>query len=468
MKRLIIPAIILAAVAVGVFYFYNKGDKKTEEQSIKVKVEEGDFNISVTATGELRAKRSEKIRGPKNMRKAGIWRVTVADLVAEGTILKEGDYVGRLDRSEIDGKLQELSSEIEKVESQLLQTTLDTAIEMRGLRDQLVNLKYSMKEKELEVEQSKYEPPAIIQRVKLDLERLKRDYEQQTTNYKLKQEQADARVKEILTSLDQAKAKYQEIIKLSSDFTIRAPKGGMLIYERNWEGKVGPGSQISTWDPVVAQLPDLSEMISKTYVNEVDINKVKMGQEVIIRVDALKDQMYKGEVIEIANIGEQLKKFDAKVFEVTIALASVDSLLRPAMTTSNEIITNNYEKVLSIPLECIHTDSTTYVYKEDNGNVVKQEVIPGDFNENATIVRYGLLAGEVVLLSVPENSDDLKFVALTDEDRIAYETELAEEKRRREEQAMKAKLEAEKRRAEMEAQMKSGNFSKFSVPSGGG
>src|SRR5690606_2594225 len=99
-------------------------------------------------------------------------------------------------------------------------------------------------------------------------------------------------------------------------------------------------STMSSWDNVVATLPNLNEMISKTYVNEIDISKVKTGQKVQIGVDAFPDRKYTGEVTEVANIGEQMRNSNAKVFEVRIRVNEFDSILRPAMTTKNTIITS--------------------------------------------------------------------------------------------------------------------------------
>ncbi|MEZ4997192.1 MAG: efflux RND transporter periplasmic adaptor subunit [Bacteroidales bacterium] len=59
---------------------------------------------------------------------------------------------------------------------------------------------------------------------------------------------------------------------------------------------------MSPWDPVVATLPDLSSMISKTYVNEIDVSKVKVGQPVRLTVDAFPEKSYTGEVISVANM----------------------------------------------------------------------------------------------------------------------------------------------------------------------
>ena len=55
---------------------------------------------------------------------------------------------------------------------------------------------------------------------------------------------------------------------------------------------------------MVATLPNLSKMISKTYINEIDISKVKIGQRVEIGVDAFPEKKFTGEVTEVANIGE--------------------------------------------------------------------------------------------------------------------------------------------------------------------
>ena len=79
----------------------------------------------------------------------------------------------------------------------------------------------------------------------------------------------------------------------------------MVIYYRDRGGaKRKIGSSISPWDPVVATLPDMSTMISKTYVNEIDVSKVKPGQKVEIIVDAFPEKRYTGVVTSVANIGE--------------------------------------------------------------------------------------------------------------------------------------------------------------------
>jgi multidrug resistance efflux pump len=404
---------ILFVVFGGIaFYFYSQKTEAPQEENISAFVKKGEFVVKVTATGELKAKRSEKIRGPQGMRTAQIHQTNITDMIAEGTLVKAGDYVATLDKTELDNKMKDAMTEIEKIETQLEQAKIDTTIELRGIRDELINLKFAKQEKLLYVEQSKFEAKSVIQQAEIDLQRTERDYSQLEAKFRLSQTKAEAKISEINASLKQQNLKLKILTDLAREFIIKAPKDGMLIYARSWDGKVGPGSRISSWNPTVAELPDLSDMVSKTFVNEVDISRVQKGQDVKISVDAFPDKEYTGQVIKVANIGEQLRNYDSKVFEVTVQVNEVDSILRPAMTTGNEIVTNIYTDVLFIPIEALYNDSLSFVYKKENGKIVKQEVITGTSNEDEILVEHGLAEGDEILLAEPTNATNLTFVPL--------------------------------------------------------
>ncbi len=403
--------IVLVAVILLIWYF-SRGEKGAGTE-ITSPVKSGGFKINVTTTGELEAKNSEKIYGPDGLRAVRIWQVKIEDIIDDGTVVDSGAYVATLDRTEISNTMKDVENELDKLESQFTKTKLDTSLEMRNARDELINLKYSMEEREIELEQSQYEPPATIRQVRISLEKAERSYNQAVKNYKLKYEKSKAIMQEVSASLSQAQRKYQQMVDIYGKFTIKAPRSGMVIYKRNWDGKKqGVGATLSSWDNVVATLPDLSKMMSKTYVNEIDISKVKVGQEVEIGIDAFPDKTYSGEVIEVANIGQQMRNTNAKVFEVKIIVNEFDSILRPAMTTKNTIVTAVYDSVIFVPIESIHFEDTlSYVYKT-NGRLVKQEVKVGKSNENEIIIEEGLEMGDEVYLLPPSNADNLKLKLL--------------------------------------------------------
>ncbi len=391
---------------IGGLWYYGNRNKKDEMKQIYTKVQRGKFEILVTVTGELQAEHSVKIMAPAELRSRNLRfsQIKIQDLIPEGTVVDSGDYVAMLDRSAADNSLKDMLDELEQYQANYTKTRLDTTMLLRGLRDDLINLKYAMEEAKITLDQSVYEPPATIRQAQINLDKAKRAYEQAKKNYVLKVQQAEADMSEAQFKLRKQQRKVQEMEKVISQFEIHAPAAGMVIYQKEWGGqKRKVGSMISPWDLVVATLPDMSSMLSRTYVNEIDISKVKKGQKVRIGVDAFPEKKYTGVVMDVANVGEQLPNTDAKVFEVNIKLDGSDPILRPAMTTSNQIITASYDSVLFIPLEAVFVeDSIPYVFTKSGK---KQGVLLGPENENDVVVERGLKEGEILLLNRPENPE---------------------------------------------------------------
>ncbi len=387
-------------------------ENSSKKEQIFADVKSGDFIISVTTTGEIRAKTQTDIDAPgPEMREAGLWNGTkIEDLVAEGTVVKAGEFVASLDKSALMTKLQEVSLEFDKKNSELKQARLDTSITLRDARDELLNLKSAKEEARLELEQSAYEAPAIQRQKQLSLEKADRNYIQKLDNYKTKVEQSATKVAIIYADMQKAQNSLERVNALMQKMIITAPKDGMVIYVKNWNGKKkGVGSTVSPWESAVATLPDLREMQVLTYVNEVDIRKIKVGQAVSIQLDAEPGKKLKGVVIQVANIGEQRPNQDSKVFEVIIDVLTKDSDLRPSMTTSNVIQIEEYHQVLSVPLEAITTEKKrSYAWVKDGNGFIKQEVKVAAVNDMDAMVYAGLKKEQKVYLSTPEDTSGVE------------------------------------------------------------
>ncbi len=413
LKKILIPtAVILLAV---VLYFW-LGDQGTEEAAdLLTNVNRTDLKIDVTVSGELQARNSVNIMGPTGLRNARIYQIKIDDIIPEGTVVKKGDYVARLDNSELGNKIRDEELDVEESLNRYEQTRIDTAINMREQRDQLFTLQYDLEKRKLELEQSQYEPPATIKQAELELEKAKRALEQGKEEYQLILRKSRSEMAQAVANLKDDQMDLKQLQDLMKEFMIRAPENGMVIYERERNGrKKGEGSQISAWDPVVATLPDLSSMVSLTYVNEVDISRVKVGQDVEIGLDAFPEKQLTGRVTQVANVGEQRPNSDAKVFEISVLVNESDTTLRPAMTTSNMIITDYIENVLVVPLEAIHSqgDTLTYVFKKSGLSSIKQQVALGPKGNDMVVIENGLLEEDVVYLSTPADPDSKQIAYL--------------------------------------------------------
>jgi multidrug efflux pump subunit AcrA (membrane-fusion protein) len=384
-------------------------------------VRRGDFSVTVTTSGELEARNSVQITAPQNAQEAEAYQMRIASIVPEGTRVKAGDVVAELDRSTLAAKMAEVSLALQKAQAVYEQAELDSALTLATAREDIRSAELAVEEKRLAKEQSKYEAPTIQRQAGIDLERAERTLEKSRKDYTTKTEQAKAKMREVGTDLERQKNKQQVVQDVMQGFTIRAPAPGMVTYVREWNGrKRTAGSQVSAWDSRVATLPDLSGMESVTYVNEIDVRKVAVGQRATITLDADPSRKLTGKVASVANMGEQRPNADAKVFEVRIAIEGSDTTLRPGMTTGNVIETFHQDTAVAVSLEALHNeDSVSYVFHQVGGGVEKQEVETGAVSDDEVVILRGLKEGDHVLLTVPHNAASMKIKRLPGSKRVA-------------------------------------------------
>ena len=442
MKRTLTITGIIFVVAIIILLIFNKATSKKDVANLYVEAKKGQFDIIVTTTGELQAENSTDIRGPEfsQLRNIRGMDIKIQDLVPEGTEVQTGDFIATLDKTSFDNTLKDELDKLTTYETNLEMKILDTAVTLSSLRDNIKNLTFTVEEADITLQQSKYEPPTTIRQAEIALDKANRALDQSIKGYALRVEQAKSDMRTNKHNLTDQQSRVHDLQTLLANFDIKAPSPGMVIYKRDRMGnKRKIGSTINPWDNVVATLPDLSSMISKTYVNEIDVSKVKTGQKVEIMVDAFPEKSYTGEVTSVANIGEQLPNADAKVFEVLIKVDGTDPILRPSMTSGNKIITRTIPDVTYIPLESVQAgaDSIPFVYKKSGE---RQVVVLGESNENNVIVEKGLEPGTQIYLSTPEKPESFRLIG---EELIPVIREKArlkkEEDKRQRENAVKAR-----------------------------
>jgi len=377
-------------------------------------VKRGPFRVLVTTAGELRARKFVQIQGPANMQQAEVYQTTISSIIPEGTVVKEGDVVAELDRSGVAAKLSEVNNAMQKAQAQYEQAMLDSTLNLSKAREEMRTMELTLEEKRLAKEQAVFEAPTVKRQAEIDLEKATRALAQAKLDYKTKTEQAQAKMREVGADLERQRDKFALMQTVMQGFSIRAPAQGMLIYIKEWNGKKkAAGSQIGAWDPSVATLPDLTQMESITYVNEIDVRKIATGQKVLLSLDADPSKRLPGKVVEVANVGEQRPNADAKVFEVKVLVEQSDTTLRPGMTTSNAVETMVVEDALFVPLESvINEGGVSYVFKRTGSSAVRQQVQTGAMNDDEVVITRGLAEGDRVLLSPPPNAATLETVKL--------------------------------------------------------
>jgi len=410
MKRKKLIFIIVPVILVTAWILYSRFLDKDNTISLETEVQYGAFEMVLSVTGELEAINFMEINAPSSLssRNLRISSILIQDLIPEGTVVDSGDWVATLDRSDVDNSYKDILDTYEANLSIYENTKLDSTMLLRQLRNELINLLYVVEERKITLDQSKFEPPAVIRQAEISHEQAVRSYEQAKSNYSLKVQQSKATIRETEINLNRSERSKEEMELVLSEFEIMAPANGMVIYKRESDGqKRTAGATINPRDLTVATLPDLSKMVSKTYVNEIDIGKVKIGQMVGVEFGAFPEIQMEGIVVSMANVGEAIPNSDAKVFEVKIELTEMINVLKPSMTTTNNVIIDVVDDVLFVPIDAtFQNDSLTFVYTKKG---YRQIVTLGEKNENHVIVERGLDEGEILYLSIPPEPETFDF-----------------------------------------------------------
>ncbi len=408
MKRTIIITLAVFAFTMIALFVFNKLSSRKDRDLLFTEAVKGDFEVSIQAPGEIFAENAVDIKAPEVSagRDFRAQPLRITDMVAEGTIVNTGDFVATLDRTQYANTLKDEQERLNEYRNNIEMKKMDTAVTLTNLRNNIRNQIHTVEEAEITLHNSKFEPPATIRQAEINLERQKRLLEQRKRGYELRVAQVKRDLIRQNMFYNRVQRRVESLEEILEGFTIKAPSPGMVVYKRDRRGtKIKTGSTINMADRVVATLPDLSSLLSRIYISEIEIRKIKTGQNVEIRVDAFPDKIFSGSVHAVANIGEQLDNSDSKVFEVMVKLAVSDPDLRPAMTTSNKVIIQKYTDVIYIPTECIHAeaDGIPFVYTRDK---VRQIVVTGDTNDKHTIIEQGLKPKQSVYVVTPENARD--------------------------------------------------------------
>ena len=191
-------------------------------------------------------------------------------------------------------------------------------------------------------------------------------------------ENAETRLQQILETTDEEKkltvhAKAgAEAALLEADSTLKAqaervrwttviaPMSGTVTKLNVEEGEiVTSGRSAFSQGPAILTIADLSRMVVKTRINEVDIAKIALGQRVEIRVDAYRDKVFEGRVSEIAPSaytpdprgGQQ---GDGTItFEVMIEVVGSPPELLPGMSADVDIIVMEEDNILQLPIDSV-------------------------------------------------------------------------------------------------------------------
>ena len=177
---------------------------------------------------------------------------------------------------------------------------------------------------------------------------------------------------------------------------IKAPMSGIITLLELEVGEiVTSGRSAFSQSPPLMTIVDPSKMVVKTFINEVDMERLDEEQRVDIKVDAYQNKTYEGKVYEISPSGQQQDNIIS--FEVMIEVLGSPEELKPGMSTDVDIITYEEKNVLMVPIDAIINEKSVTVNAEvgntspfkQNQPIVMQTITEKTFNGTVESVGNG-------------------------------------------------------------------------------
>ncbi len=208
-------------------------------------------------------------------------------------------------------------------------------------------------------------------------------------------------------SLQNAQLSLQNAQNALDNYTITAPISGTVIEKNFKAGDTIDNNSLTAAGGTLAVLYDMSTLTFEMKIDEKDINKVQVGQEVTITADAVEGVTFSG-VVDTVNINGTTVSGQTN-YPVTVVINDPQDL-KPGMNVSADIIVERAGTVLCVPVDAVNRGSdkpTVQVAQEgaldENGNVVDpskletREVTLGRNDNDNIEITSGLSEGEIVV-----------------------------------------------------------------------
>ncbi len=381
-----------------------------------VGVKKGTLEASVVVTGELKAEKAVDILVPEVSfnEEIDIWAMKILSIVEEGKIVKAGDQVAQLEPTEVEENLTTVNEKLNELYTLVEDVKIDSSLALAAQRETIQKEKDLVLDTKIKVEQSSFESKAVQRQTQIELEKAERSLSKAHRDLITKTQKHKTKIARNQRKVNRFERKKALLEQLRSELTITSPAEGMIIYGNSYEGqKVKVGSRVGRWMPLIATLPDLKSLISEMYVKEIDIAKIAIGQQVNITIDAFPKEIFKGQIISIANIGQVIPGEFQNGFKVKVKLNDYQAELLPNMTTSNTIITNSIDETLYLDKKAVfENDTITYVIQRNGLSLIRKEVKTGLETDEYFQITKGLKENDKVLLQQDTDGEISELIRL--------------------------------------------------------
>jgi len=362
MKKWIVILVVLAGAGYAGFKYWPALRPRTvaaetaPARPIEAVVETRDIKFSVNAAGEIGPAEQVSVKPEIN----GLIDLMTVDI---GDSVKKGAVLFTLDDKVLQHERSSSVTEIERTKLQLTQA-----------------------ERNFKRAQQLFDSHLISQEI----------YETSKTDFELARN-ALQKTQSELALIDEQLTKTKILAPFDCTILTRPVSVGQAV---SGSGGFNSGTEVLT-------IADLNQMIINAHINQADITRLHVNQDVEVAVEAVAGLKVNGKIERIAP--QATIKNNIKGFAVRVLLKDVDRRIRPGMTANVKIPVAAADNVLAVPLAAVFTEKNPdsgmperFVYVKNGETSERHPVTVGVSDFFYAEIQSGLSSGDVVALEQPK------------------------------------------------------------------
>lgn len=349
MKRVLIAATAAAVLAAGGYYVYSikAGDEKGKYITSEVK--RGDITSYVSATGKLTPKVSVIVGTEVSGTIRGLY-------VDYNSVVRKGQVLIKLDQELFTAQVEQARAKVASAEAALNELESTRDMNRSEIKTNIDQAEASARKAAADAERGKsLFNNGVIARADLDAalkeEAVSLAQYQQALAARGRYASIDAQIDAARASVKEARAGLRTAETNLGKSVIRAPMDGVVI-EKNVETGQTVAASFNT--PTLLNIGDLSVMEVEVSIDEADVGRAVVGQDVEFTVDAFPGRVFEARLSKIHYAPIEVQ--NVVTYNGIVDVENADGALRPGMTANVNIITSRKRDVLMVPAAALRVN----------------------------------------------------------------------------------------------------------------
>ena len=417
--------LILVAVAGGAAWYWNaKSDVKTPGTPILTvpvgAIVTGDLAETVRVAGTVTADKFASIMGPRiqgnrnNYNRGGQggvggndFNLIITKLATPGSRVRAGDTVAEFDKTNQATRVDDYKDTVIQADANINKMKASLAATMEAHDQSVRSAKADYDKAQLDLQTVPIRSTIDAEKYKLAVEENKAKYEELVSESPLVEESQRAAIRVSELDRQQSNIELERAQKNVEIMSLKTPIAGIVVMQSIFRGgdfgQVREGDQVAAGQPFMS-IVDPSSMVVNATVNQVDAEKLRLGQKATVRLDAYPDLQLPGTVVGIGALSKTSTFRASYVSEipVRIKLDKIDPRVIPDLTASAEIVVNGQADALIAPRSAVFEENGgRFVFVQGPEGWLRKKVEVGSANNLFVEIRTGLQKGDKVALQRP-------------------------------------------------------------------